>query len=274
MPEVRFSPRRDNATVNNIIMVYDFYTCEKVIDLRGHNSKVKSLHWGADDSTIVSCGADGAVYQWDWEEGKRLGEFVQKGTTYLCALSNAESVFAVGTDQLMKELEVPELQVVKELDGGVVLGQIALSSAEHMMFAGTCEEGKPGCVRAYSFPLTGDYLEYACLGAPIERMRITHDDQDLVVTDRAGCVCIFDVKDRQDRSQRAGAAAGRPAAPRRPRAARAGARCNGRGDPRDQVGPRGRTRHASSRTRSRSSSCTTSTNCGSRTCRTRRRSRR
>lgn len=60
---------------------------------------------------------------------------------------------------MLKELEVPDLQVVKELNAGVTLGQIALSNSEQMMFAGTSEGGKPGCVRAYSFPLTGDYLE-------------------------------------------------------------------------------------------------------------------
>lgn len=73
--------------------------------------------------------------------------------------STKESVFTVGNDRMLKELEVPDLQVVKELNAGVTLGQIALSNSEQMMFAGTSEGGKPGCVRAYSFPLTGDYLE-------------------------------------------------------------------------------------------------------------------
>lgn len=65
----------------------------------------------------------------------------------------------MGNDRVLKELEVPDLQVVKELNAGITLGQIVLSNSEHMMFAGTSEGGKPGCVRAYSFPLTGDYLE-------------------------------------------------------------------------------------------------------------------
>lgn len=80
--------------------------------------------------------------------------------------SNKESVFAVGNDRMLKELELPDLQVVKELNAGVTLGQVALSNSEHMMFAGTSEGGKPGCVRAYSFPLTGDYLE-VCNRVPI-----------------------------------------------------------------------------------------------------------
>lgn len=92
--------------------------------------------------------------------------------------STKESVFTVGNDRMLKELEVPDLQVVKELNAGVTLGQIALSNSEQMMFAGTSEGGKPGCVRAYSFPLTGDYLEvfyvipFASLGATLCQARM------------------------------------------------------------------------------------------------------
>lgn len=60
---------------------------------------------------------------------------------------------------MLKELEVPDLQIAKEFNAGVTLGQIALSNSEHLMFAATSEAGKPGRIRAYSFPLTGDYLE-------------------------------------------------------------------------------------------------------------------
>lgn len=73
--------------------------------------------------------------------------------------STKDSVFTVGNDRVLKELEIPDFQVMKELNAGVTLGQITLSNSEHMMFAGTSESGKPGCIRAYNFPLTGDYLE-------------------------------------------------------------------------------------------------------------------
>jgi len=165
------------AAVNgNVISVYDFYNGEKVVDMRGHNSKVKGLNWGADDSTLISCGQDGAVYQWNVEKGTRVGEFVSKGTIYNCAVGNNEMVWSVGTDKILKEMELPDysgssnsLNVVKELETGVTLGQIVLSHSEHIMFAGTSAEKKPGVVRAYSFPLTGDYLEYPCMGGPISR---------------------------------------------------------------------------------------------------------
>ncbi|CAM9492887.1 unnamed protein product [Chrysoparadoxa australica] len=190
------------AAVNgNAICIYDFLTQEKITDLRGHNSKVRHLFWGLHDETLISCGQDGAIYQWDTDEGKRLAEYVLKGTVYTCALQSGDSVFAVGTDRVLMELEVSDLQVVKELEGGAMLTQIALSSSERIMCVGTGEAGKPGYVRAYSFPLTGDYLEYPCMGAPITRMCLTHDDMYLMVADEAGSLFIFDVRDRHERGQ-------------------------------------------------------------------------
>ena len=61
---------------------------------------------------------------------------------------------------------------VKELEAGAILGQIAVSANEslNMLFAGTSERNKPGVVRAYNFPLTGDFLEFPCMAAPITRM--------------------------------------------------------------------------------------------------------
>mmetsp|Transcript_12785 Transcript_12785/g.26063 ORF Transcript_12785/g.26063 Transcript_12785/m.26063 type:complete len:1199 (+) Transcript_12785:49-3645(+) len=188
------------AAVNgNVICIFEFYTGDKVFDLRGHSSKVKGLSWGADDSTLISCGQDGAVYQWNVAKGIRMGDFVQKGTLYNCAIGNNEMVWAVGSDRFIKELELPDLNTVKEVDGGVVLGQIVLSHSEHCMFATTAVDKRPGSVRAYAFPLTGDYLEYPCLGGPITRMRISHNDQFLFVADDKGSLIVFAVKDKSEK---------------------------------------------------------------------------
>ena len=60
------------AAVNgNIIQVYNAYTCENVGNLRGHSGKVRSVHWSADDTKIVSAGTDGAVYEWKLSDCQR-----------------------------------------------------------------------------------------------------------------------------------------------------------------------------------------------------------
>ena len=67
------------AAVNsNTIQIYNTYTCENIGNLRGHNGKVRSIAWSADDRRIVSAGLDGAVYEWDVLNFKRVGENVLK----------------------------------------------------------------------------------------------------------------------------------------------------------------------------------------------------
>ncbi len=45
---------------------------------RGHNGKVRSLAWSANDAHLVSCGTEGAVYQWKLRTFKRDRENVLK----------------------------------------------------------------------------------------------------------------------------------------------------------------------------------------------------
>ncbi|KAF0760107.1 hypothetical protein AaE_003619, partial [Aphanomyces astaci] len=79
------------AAVNgNTIQVFSMNTCDLVANLRGHNGKVRSIYWNYDDSGLISAGMDGAVYQWDLDESKREGEFVQKGVPYYSAVCNRE----------------------------------------------------------------------------------------------------------------------------------------------------------------------------------------
>lgn len=188
------------AAVNgNAIQVFNTYTCDSIATMRGHNGKVRSLYWARDDSGIISAGMDGAVYQWDLKENKREGEFVQKGVNYSSALCNRDGthVFAVGSDRMLKEIEFPSSVLSKELDCDDVLGQVVLSNSQRMLFAGVAEPDRPGSVRAYKFPLTGDHVTYQCLSQPVTRMRISFDDNYLFVAGEDGCLCILDVREKE-----------------------------------------------------------------------------
>ena len=60
-------------------------TVEASRNLRGHNGKVRSVCWSADDTMLVSCGMDGAAYEWSLKDFKRVGESVLKSCNYTCA---------------------------------------------------------------------------------------------------------------------------------------------------------------------------------------------
>ncbi|KAE9290616.1 Cilia- and flagella-associated protein 57 [Phytophthora fragariae] len=193
------------AAVNgNTIQVFSLFTGELVATLRGHNGKVRSLFWNADDSSIVSAGLDGAVYHWDLDEAKREAEFVQKGVSYYSALCNREgtAIYAVGGDRLLKEIEVPSSQLTKEFLCDATLGQLVLSGSQRLLFGAGAEPDRPGAIRAFKFPLTGESTEFQCLSAPVTRLRVSFDDQFLFAAGEDGAVCIFEVRDKEGRPTR------------------------------------------------------------------------
>lgn len=96
------------AAVNStIISIYSSTTFENVSNLKGHNGKVRSVVWSADDSKIVSCGMDGAVYEWDSYSGKRIGESVLKSCSYsgVTIAPDGKNTYAVGSDKSIKEIQ-------------------------------------------------------------------------------------------------------------------------------------------------------------------------
>ncbi|KAG3052853.1 Cilia- and flagella-associated protein 57 [Phytophthora cactorum] len=193
------------AAVNgNTIQVFSLFTGELVATLRGHNGKVRSLYWNADDSSIVSAGLDGAVYHWDLDEAKREAEFVQKGVSYYSALCNREgtAIYAVGGDRLLKEIEIPSSQLTKEFLCEATLGQLVLSGSQRLLFGAGAEPDRPGAIRAFKFPLTGESTEFQCLSAPVTRLRVSFDDQFLFAAGEDGAVCIFEVRDKEGRPTR------------------------------------------------------------------------
>lgn len=194
------------AAVNgNTIQVFSLFTGELVATLRGHNGKVRSLFWNADDSSIVSAGLDGAVYHWDLDEAKREAEFVQKGVSYYSALCNREgtAIYAVGGDRLLKEIEVPSSQLTKEFLCDSTLGQLVLSGSQRLLFGAGAEPDRPGAIRAFKFPLTGESTEFQCLSGPVTRLRVSFDDQFLFAAGEDGAVLIFEVRDKEGRPTRA-----------------------------------------------------------------------
>ena len=94
------------AVHGNIIQVYSTTTFENVANLKGHNGKVRAVVWSTDDSKIVSCGMDGAVYEWDTATTKRVGEYVLKSCSYTSVdiTPDGKTTFAVGSDKHLKEI--------------------------------------------------------------------------------------------------------------------------------------------------------------------------
>ena len=69
-------------------------------------TQVRQVIWSQDDSKIISCGMDGAVYEWNVANFKREGESVLKSCSYtsVSVSPDGRTTFAVGSDKTLKEI--------------------------------------------------------------------------------------------------------------------------------------------------------------------------
>ncbi|KAI8472173.1 MAG: hypothetical protein J3K34DRAFT_519934 [Monoraphidium minutum] len=187
------------AAVNGIsVGVYNSYTVENIGNLRGHNGKVRSLCWSADDTRLLSSGADGAVYEWRLSDLKREKENVLKGCAYNAAVATPDNraLLAAGSDRKIKELEDAAgtgTQVSREVDAGVAITALALPYGGRVLFAGT----EAGAVRGYRYPLTGEFYELKLHAGPVTRLAVSYDDCLLLSGGADGAVVVLDVRDKE-----------------------------------------------------------------------------
>jgi WD40 repeat protein len=187
------------AVYGNVVQIYSTMTFENISNLKGHNGKVRSVIWSADDTRIVSCGVDGAVYEWEVLTGRRVAENVLKLCSYfgVALTTDGKTTFAVGSDHTLKE--ICDSQILRTVESpDVTLTSIAMSHSGRMLFTGTTT----GCVRSMKFPLTvpGEWTDYQAHGATITKMKMTYDDQYLITISEDACVMVWKVQDREGRN--------------------------------------------------------------------------
>uniref|UniRef100_UPI003F9B7866 cilia and flagella associated protein 57 isoform 8 n=1 Tax=Danio rerio TaxID=7955 RepID=UPI003F9B7866 len=185
------------AAVNgNVINIYSTITFEEILNLKGHNEKVQAVAFSLNDSCLVSCGMDGAVYEWNTLSGTRESESILKTCSYTgVAISpDAKTFFAVGTDCSLKEIH--NSQILKEMSSrDVVCTTVALSRSGRTIFIGT----STGTLRVIKYPLMiqNDWIEYQAHAGPITKMVITFDDQFLITVSEDGCLFIWKIIDKE-----------------------------------------------------------------------------
>ncbi|XP_068949908.1 cilia- and flagella-associated protein 57-like [Petaurus breviceps papuanus] len=187
------------AAVNgNVIHIYTSTSLENISNLKGHTGKIKSVAWNLDDSKLISCGTDGAVYEWNLSSGKRETECVLKSCSYNCVGISPDSkiIFAVGSDQTLKE--IADSSVLREVSAfDVTYTALVISHSGRMVFVGT----SMGTIRSmkYPLPLHKEFNEYQAHAGPVTKMTITFDDQFLLTSAEDGCLITWKVYDKDGR---------------------------------------------------------------------------
>ncbi|ELK13105.1 WD repeat-containing protein 65 [Pteropus alecto] len=160
------------AAVNgNVIQIFTTTSLENISNLKGHTGKIHSIVWNVDDSKLISCGTDGAVYEWNLSTGKRETECVLKSCSYNCVSISPDSkiIFAVGSDQTLKE--IADSSVLREMSAfDVVYTAIVISHSGRMMFVGT----SVGTIRAMKYPLSlqKEFNEYQAHAGPVTKAQV------------------------------------------------------------------------------------------------------
>ena len=115
-------------------------------------------------------------------------------------IGDGGTMWAVGSDGALKQVDCHTMAPTKALPSGSTLGQLALARSERTLFSASCVPDKPGFVRAHSLPLAeGNHETQQCVGGPVLRLGVAHDDSVLVAAGADGSVFIFDIAEKEGR---------------------------------------------------------------------------
>uniref|UniRef100_A0A8C7KEZ8 Cilia and flagella associated protein 57 n=1 Tax=Oncorhynchus kisutch TaxID=8019 RepID=A0A8C7KEZ8_ONCKI len=174
-----------SAVNGNVIHIYSSTTLENVLNLKGHNGKVHSIVWSGDESRLVSCGMEGAVYEWNTLTGKQKSESVLKSCSYTGVTVSPD---AVGTDCTLKEIQ--DCQILREVPAeDVAYTTITMSRSGRTLFTGT----SIGTIRDIKYPLSTqkDWIEYQAHSSPVTKYPLTVSEDC--------CLLIWKIIDKEGR---------------------------------------------------------------------------
>ncbi|XP_026319729.1 cilia- and flagella-associated protein 57 [Hyposmocoma kahamanoa] len=179
------------AAVNSqVIQVFSSVSFQNVFNLKGHNGRITSLAWSANDLILVSCGAEGAVYEWSMYSGQRVGEIILKTNQFnACAVNNiGKTTYAVGSDGEIKEIGSNSIRRNLGLIG-CPLDTIVLSRSDMMLFI----TGGEGGVTAVQLPLLDKalYNEFHMHNKKVTCIALSYDDQTLISVAEDASICLW-----------------------------------------------------------------------------------
>lgn len=78
-----------------------------------HSLQVRSIVWNSEDTHLVTCSTDGAVYEWSMQTYRREKDCVVKNCSYtsVAVTADLKATFAVGSDCTVKEINLADAAV-------------------------------------------------------------------------------------------------------------------------------------------------------------------
>ncbi|XP_061387739.1 cilia- and flagella-associated protein 57 [Musca vetustissima] len=184
------------AAYNSTIAITSVYNLEILITLKGHNGTVLSVAWTKNDKYLISGGNEGAIYQWDVDNGNRLQEIVQKGTEYVSVCSTFNdplSIFAVNNSGLLREFQNSE--IVREVSipssSKCRLTDVCLARSDTIMFVAN----EMGDLVNVQLPFLdaggGTCSNFRFFMTAVNKVRFSYDGTLLMTVSKAGTLAIW-----------------------------------------------------------------------------------
>ncbi|XP_053620233.1 cilia- and flagella-associated protein 57 isoform X1 [Plodia interpunctella] len=188
------------AAVNGqVIQVFSSVSFQNVYNLKGHNGKITCLAWSANDLTLVSCGTEGAVYEWGMSTGQRVGEVILKTNQFkACAVNSfGKTTYAVGSDGEIKEIGSNTIRRNLGLIG-CSLDTILLSRSDMMLFI----TGGEGGITSVQLPLLDRaiYNEFHMHNKKVSCIALAYDDQTLISVAEDASICLWRLTNAEGRA--------------------------------------------------------------------------
>jgi WD40 repeat protein len=181
------------AVHGNVINVYSTYTLQQTVSLRGHSGKVRSVFWVEDDTRLISTGMDGAIYEYTLANESKVVHHYNKACEFTSVVHDGKSVYAVSTDNMIREFADSEMIGQFEV-GDVAVNILEYAPVQKMLFSGLADGG----IRVSVVPGIDTFAdELYCHEACITRACLINDESLLITISDDGILCIFEVRDRE-----------------------------------------------------------------------------
>ena len=168
-----------------------------------HEGPVRCLHWFDDDSGFISGGWDGNVFCWklytdkkDPKDENPQFHYKLKNFQFTCVANQPDSksvIYAASSDKTIKTISGGNLQTTYET--GVNISQIKLLNGGRAMFAGVAENDRPGSIQVINMKWQ-KISEIQAHSLPLERIRVSHDNQYLYSAGQDGVFGTFSISDK------------------------------------------------------------------------------
>ncbi|XP_055686721.1 cilia- and flagella-associated protein 57 [Lutzomyia longipalpis] len=186
---------------DNTIQIVSVFSFDIIQKLTSHNGTILSLIWCYDDIHLLSSGEDGAIYEWNAITGERINEVVQKEIQYrsLAVTNDLSAVYSITNTGVLREICKSEIVRETKIPNLPPLTCLTLARSDLVMFIAS----ESGHIFNVQLPFMetggGTCTNYRFFSSSITCMKITNDDDLLIVGADDGTLAIWDILNNDGR---------------------------------------------------------------------------